>query len=332
VASAAAMDDFERDAYRSELDMSRREMARDAASVSEQKQFEYQTAKTLTDMNGNRVRMEQYISRPQADQTRVYSYNGRDNRVDTGLALSTYNRELPADLTDIARQNHLNPTWYITDQSARMENSMGDYAEHFLSGGKLYKTADTPDGGTFALLYDNDKTTISGKTKIDVVRQASDASRNVQGYTEYWFPDAAGNLAKSFDSRFDITHPVQTWGYVYNAAIYPNPTHTPTAAEVIAKLMAGEAIDLNAMTTFHFADGTTLSVQKAWITDTGDIVNTANLKDTAQRQDWDTVSQWNTEIIITASEWGGRNLDLIWSPQNFLSQMVSASPSTLAQN
>lgn len=309
-----AADEMEKSEYRQELYLSDQQTSRDTASVTEQKQYEYETAKTVTDMQGYRVRMEQYLSKTKSNELRIDVYNSRDHRTDTGYRIDTYNADLPTDLSEVVYQSKTQPTWFITDRFTHAENDSGNYFEHFLLGGKLYQTSID----YYQVLYDQDKTSIDGTTKIDIVRVGQDATQNITGHTEFWFPNTLGVLTKTFDSN----------GEIYDISSYPTYEHTPTWDDVVLKLRAGDPVDLHETTKLGFADGTSLSFERAWIDDNGKIINTDDLKlarEDRKADKWaEIISQWNVENIITASEWGGKNIDIIWSPQNFLAQILSA--------
>lgn len=81
----------ERDEFRAELE---RDMARDAYQsilAGEEKEAEYQMAKTITDVHGNRVRMEGYVLKPSPEQYKLLALNTRDGRIDYGYYLLTFN-------------------------------------------------------------------------------------------------------------------------------------------------------------------------------------------------------------------------------------------------
>lgn len=320
-----SFDEMEKNEYSYELAVSNEAINDDVAAVAEQKSYDYETAKTLTDMNGYRVRMEQYLSRPQSNQIKVEVYNSRDNGITTGYREDTYNQDLPTNLSDLVRQSG-KPEWFITDRKTHVSNDTSDYYDHSLTGGWLFLRVD-PD--TYDVLYNEEKTSVSGKDKIDIIREGHNPDTNVEGYLAYWVPDQNSVLKKSFDSRVDFKNPLWLLSpYVYDATIIPDFEHTPTVREIRDKIIAGQPIDLHETNKLTFADGTFLSMEQAWIDDDGNILNTDTLKaareEIRQGADWrDIVSKWNSEHIIGASEFSTRKIDILWSPQSFLAQVMS---------
>jgi len=56
---------------------------------------EYKAAKVAIDAYGYRVRMEEYVIRPQADQFKYVVLNSRNERFDFGKMIFTFNKDLP---------------------------------------------------------------------------------------------------------------------------------------------------------------------------------------------------------------------------------------------
>ena len=79
------------------MDMSREQVQ--AAAAEEKKLAEYQEGKSIIDAFGLRVRLEEYIVRPQPDQIKMVILNERDTRYDYFWWIATFNTTLPADLT-----------------------------------------------------------------------------------------------------------------------------------------------------------------------------------------------------------------------------------------
>ncbi|MBI5883856.1 MAG: FecR domain-containing protein [Elusimicrobia bacterium] len=84
------------------LEMSKEEVQ--AAAAREIKLSEYQQGKALTDVFGNRVRVEEYVMRPQSDQFKFVVLNERADRFDYFYYLGTFNKDLPRDLSAALRQ------------------------------------------------------------------------------------------------------------------------------------------------------------------------------------------------------------------------------------
>lgn len=94
------------------MDMTKEQVQ--AAAATEIKNAEYEQGKTMMDYFGKRVRIEEYIVRPQSDQFKFVALNERDNRFDYFTWLATFNTDLPADLSvanQIAFEKTDNQVW-----------------------------------------------------------------------------------------------------------------------------------------------------------------------------------------------------------------------------
>lgn len=143
------------------------------------KNAEYQNGKVLIDAYGKRVRLEEYIMRPAADQFKYVVLNKRDNRFDFGKILFTFNKTLPEDLTiatkDMFRKEGVAPAWYPTDVLSIMSNTIdtvtedasGGHPEAIGSGSSLYYQTMFDKYNFYAndtRLWGYDKTTVPQET------------------------------------------------------------------------------------------------------------------------------------------------------------------------
>ncbi|MCX8074304.1 MAG: hypothetical protein N2749_01795, partial [Clostridia bacterium] len=102
---------------------------------------EYQTRKTAIDAYGYRVRMEEYIIRPNDNQFKYVVLNSRENRFDFGKILFTFNTTLPKDLSQVTSNmmeyyGKLPPSIYLTDINSVISNTIDKVVEDG-SGGKM---------------------------------------------------------------------------------------------------------------------------------------------------------------------------------------------------
>lgn len=121
-----------------DLSMSKEEVL--AAAAAEIKSAEYQLGKVITDVNGNRVRLAQYIVRPAANKFKLVTLNGRKDRFDYFFKEGTFNKTLPADLKQALRQTSgcisTACEWWITDYRMAYSNTQDTVLET-VSGGHL---------------------------------------------------------------------------------------------------------------------------------------------------------------------------------------------------
>lgn len=120
------------------------EISRDEVIKKAQQEIqmaEYQNRKTAIDAFGFRVRMEEYVTRPQSNQFKYVVLNTRENRFDFGKILFTFNTTLPKDLSDVTKNmnNYYGtsaPSIYLTDINSIMSNTVDKVTEEG-SGGKM---------------------------------------------------------------------------------------------------------------------------------------------------------------------------------------------------
>jgi hypothetical protein len=138
------------------LSMSKEEVM--AAAAEEMRRAEYQEGKTLVDVNGRRVRLEEYIIRaprelPAADQDKAFKFvvlNERDDRFDYFYYRGVFNTTLPEDLSvalqDInGKLGSVAPDYYLTEYEMGQSNT-SDFIKDNASGGHMVKIELRSDG------------------------------------------------------------------------------------------------------------------------------------------------------------------------------------------
>lgn len=280
--------------YRNEIQQSREREMVQVNKVQEDKVGDFETGKTITDIHGDRVRIEQFILRPKSNQYQYLVYNTRPKRFDTGYFLMTYNKDLPSDLGSIIFQDEVvkeRPEYYKTDQEIRMSNGQ-DFVLYQATNGNVYQDGLT----TFKVYYNEEKLTVNNYDKIKITRDDNDPGQNLKGFEIFWFPDANGSLQKCFDTN----NTVYDWNVLPG---YENKVYNPEA---------------HTYERFDFVNNTFYSNNSYWITDDGKIMKWSDLSGQGLTQEnWKTeVSKWNNEIVIKATEFGDRDIDLIWSPHS----------------
>lgn len=114
-----------------------------AMAAEESRNADYQTGKSLIDVDGKRVRVEQYIMRPASNQFKLVSLNKRENRFDYFTYKGTFNKTLPDDLSVALGQiggklGTTAPDYYLTDYEMLMSNTKDTITDSG-SGGHLVK-------------------------------------------------------------------------------------------------------------------------------------------------------------------------------------------------
>ncbi|MEM4368609.1 MAG: FecR family protein [Candidatus Anstonellales archaeon] len=125
------------------MDMTKEQVQR--ASAEEMKIAEYQQGKSIVDVWGNRVRIEEYIVRKnmQPDQFKMVVLNERKDRFDYFTWIATFNKELPSDLTLATKWlgwkfGEVQPEYYLKESYSGASNTI-DKVEWELQGSVVLK-------------------------------------------------------------------------------------------------------------------------------------------------------------------------------------------------
>lgn len=134
-----------------------------AAAAYEMRLAEYQEGKTMVDVFGKRVRLEEYVMRSAPDTFKLVVLNERDARFDYFYYQGTFNKTLPDDLRVAlnglsGRLGTTAPEYFLTGYEQVFSNTR-DYVKDTGAGGHLVKITYNADG-TFTLTDpDNPSTT-----------------------------------------------------------------------------------------------------------------------------------------------------------------------------
>lgn len=272
-----------------------------SAAAEEIKLAEYQQGKSLIDVFGKRVQLEEYVMRPAADQFKLVVLNKRESRLDYFFYKGTFNTALPADLSLALRQlggTQAVPTWYLTSYQTGRSNTV-DSVEELASGGHPVDVNANADGSDdIASYFDS----------------ASDS-----------FVSVSGSFYKTLFDNYSIRYNgTQTYGWTPNA---PN-VQTYLAADITTSIFGGSA---NYNIDASFPDGTYLHNRIRETYGTGDdytqydnyIIDNdgqaANLSDfagvTSGPQYKEALLKWNFQQVITSSFFGDRKIDLVVEPK-----------------
>ena len=97
------------------VDMSKEQIQ--TAAANEMKVAEYQLGKTMIDAFGKRVRLDEYIIRPAADEFKFVALNERDSRFDWFEYKAEFNSTLPTDLV------YIKDSFYDTSKSSIVDGN-----------------------------------------------------------------------------------------------------------------------------------------------------------------------------------------------------------------
>lgn len=90
----------------------------------EEKNVDLHLGKSLVDVHGNRVRMEEYVLRPEANQVQFLNLTMRDNRLDYINYVATFNDILPRDTRGLWRKEFGStaPEIYLETETVKYSN------------------------------------------------------------------------------------------------------------------------------------------------------------------------------------------------------------------
>lgn len=272
-----------------------------AAAAEEIKLAEYQQGKSLIDVFGNRVQLEEYVMRPAPDQFKLVVLNKRDSRLDYFFYKGTFNTALPADLNLALRQvggTPQAPAWYLTASQTGRSN-----------------TTDTVEENSW------------GGHPVDVNANA-DPDDNVASYfdsaTDNYVP-VTGTFYKTLFDNYSIKYNgTETYSWAPNS---PN-VQSYLSSAITTTIFGGSA---NYNIEPSFPDGTYLHNRIRETYGTGDdftqydnyIIdnegNTAGIEDfagvTSGPQYKEALLKWNFQQVITSSFFGDRKIDLVVEPK-----------------
>jgi hypothetical protein len=311
---AAAADKAKEEAKKEvSLQMSKEEVQ--AAAAEEAKLAEYKEGKAMIDVFGQRVRIEEYIIRPRADQFKFVVLNERPSRFDYFYYKGTFNSALPTDLSVALRQlgGCLGAAcqYFMTGYETGRSNTIDNMLE-VTSGGHqvdVNNNADANDDVTtvydrgsdtfvtvaagtpfFQTLYDSYNLTFNGVSH-DSWNQPGG---NVQDY-----------LGASLPSRVQVTS-------LQSAPNCAPPDCTFNESGVIHQVIYNSNGAVNNHSVWEKYDNYIISDEGrvAKTSDFGGITTGAQYKQT--------LLNWNFQTVVTASEFQGRKIDLVVEPRIFI--------------
>lgn len=266
--------------------------------VNDTRIAEFQAGKDMIDLQGRRVRMEQYILRPEPNQFKHMVFNHREGRIDQGTVLKTFNRDLPEKLAEASPWDDKtaftsNPDFYVKSEEVTLSNGIDSF-DAAKSNGQIYQEAIN----SYKLLYDKEQILVNDKTKIRMMREGQDPGLNLRGIETWWVPNKNGVLTKTASS---------------NGMIYDLETLLNTGTE--KKIYSPDWKDTN---TWTFADNTFLSIDQTWINDEGKILPRDIVLTLTQDNYKQEISKWNIDNNVKATEFNGRDIDVVASPNIFI--------------
>jgi hypothetical protein len=332
------------------LDMSRAEVL--AAAAQERRLADYQEGKSLIDVNGERVRIEEYIMRPAANQFKFVVLNERANeRLDYFFYRGTFNRDLPTDLSIALRDlsgklGSTAPDYYLTSYEMAQSNTQ-DSLRDTASGGHLvsitrnasgdYVLVDAADAANTRTIEDAEllgdgsykvynpisdsfstvtASQLSGATDIGLYNPADDTFRNFAVGDTFW-KTRFNSYTHALNGISKITYTATTAGVnVLASTLDANYTY---AGGFVLPVVEVSASGIDATITNYYGDGTYERYRTVLIDDNGAIAPidafTGVSTGAAYKGE---LLKWNYQQQVTATEFGGRKIDLVVEPKIFI--------------
>lgn len=264
------------------------DLARDEAlerAAAETRRSEHELGRLLSDADGNRVRVEEYVTRPAADSFKLVVLNSRPGRLDAFAWTGRFDAALPVNLepviADLAGRYDSAAALTLLEFDALFTNGPDRLVEHADGGHQvdLNNNADPLDdvGGAlgrpfFATLFDREGLYVSGTLKRGwtgtAIQQQSDA---VASTTNDPFSGAA------------LAQPLP--------AVAANTT-SPDAGRALRRRLES------------YGDGTELRRDDRALDAQGGTARAPGSYEDHEAQ-----------LSIGAAEWGGRTVELIASPR-----------------
>lgn len=298
-----------------------KEQVQSAAAI-EAKNAIFQQGKAIIDVNGDRVRIEEYIIRPTPNQFKLVVLNDRISRFDYFYYTGTFNKTLPDDISIAMRQLPgcigVACEFFLTGFETGRSNTIDTMVEISL-GGHL---VDVNNNGAGVFLEDDVSAAFNPGTDNFIALAAGTPffktlfNTNTLKFNGVehasWKPKGGvvniGNFVKASDGGdvdFTFTTTVQTPA---NSSCGP-PNCTFTEDGIIHQVVYAQN-----------ATGTIWEKYDSFIIDNeGKVAKTEDFAGiTSGTQFKKTLLDWNFQTIVTASEFEGRKIDLAVEPKIFI--------------
>lgn len=240
---------------------------------------EYKSRKVAIDAYGYRVRMEEYVIRPQVDQFKFVVLNSRDGRFDFGKMIFTFNKELPKDLS-LATENMIShegaaaPEWFLTDMNSIISNTQDKVTED-ATGGVMTETS----SNQWNLIFNQYSFYAAGPDEAD----------------------ANGGLGKWLWTKNNYN--VATGAIDSASVLGDGYVNTPS----------GDVFHNTQKNQFDDVDSTWIQAEDFLLFDDGKIASAGDFSFGLGETMDSVTDQLNFERVYTSSLFGGRKIDLIYS-------------------
>jgi hypothetical protein len=329
------------------LDMTRNEVI--AAAAMEQRLADYVEGKSLIDVEGKRVRLEEYIVRSRPDQFKFVVLNHRDERLDYFFYKGTFNKELPTDLSDALKNlsgkyGSEAPEYYLTEyergQSNTQDsvqdlgtgghlvqitrNSDGDYVltEQGTSNTRTVDDAELQPGGDYKIynpLSDSFATVsaeqLASATQFGMYLPEADTFKNFENGDTYW--------KTRFNTYSHLINNVEKISYAKsstnNTLVASLDATWDYAGGFVLPVVEASADQVDTTITNYYGDGTFERYRTVLINDDGEPAPLSAFAGISTGAEYKgELLKWNYQQQVSATEFEGRKIDLVVEPKIFI--------------
>jgi hypothetical protein len=279
-----------------------------AAAAREVKLAEFQQGKALIDVNGNRVRLDEYIIRPSANQFKLVVLNEREARFDFFYYLGTFNQNLPADLR--VALNQLSgtvdnpPQYYLTAFQTARSNTIDSMVENATGGHPVDVNHNGVPADQISYLFNpvtNAYDNVSGRNVYQTL------------FDNYGFY-VNGGLKYGWTGTS-----IQSYSLVTAATTNDPFTNALLPAALPARSVSTTFPDpdqIHQVVYESYADGSFIKWDNYIFKDDGKIANMSDFQSANSGVSYkQKILNFNYEQIVTASEFQGRKIDLVVEPK-----------------
>ncbi|HVA67034.1 MAG TPA: FecR family protein [Elusimicrobiota bacterium] len=290
-----------------------------AQAEKELRLADYQQGKTLIDVSGHVVRVEQYIMQPSPDQVKMVVLDERQNSLNYFYYLGTFNTTLPPDISVALRElpgtPDAPPQYYLTGYHSYWSNGT-DSLQEITSGGHLVNLNNNSSGdASEAVTSYFDPLTNSYKTLTSGEAFYSTLFDNEGLYVD-------GNLKSGWSGSGIETYHTGYGSYSPTAATTSDPitgaSLTTALPLVTTNVTFPDPGQIHQTVYNSYGDGTFLKFDNYIINNDGLIASNSAFGSTSGTSFTQNLLNYNFEQIITASEFQGRSIDLVVSPKIFV--------------
>jgi hypothetical protein len=330
------------------LDMTRNQVI--AAAAMEQRMAEYREGKSLIDVNGNRVRVDEYIVRPQPNQFKLVALDKRGtNQLDYFFYLGTFNQALPTDLSVALKDlsgtlGSAAPNYFLTAYEMGQSNTQDSIHDQATGGHLVQITLD--NNGNYIL---TDPTNPSNTKTVPAAQLINGAYQVYNPLSDSFTTVSAAQLTASTkfgvyipenDTFHDLAPGDTYWKTSFNtythqidnitkiSSVAAGATNVLVKSQDMATTTAGGFVEtvvqvdpnkVDATITYYYGDQTQESYRTVLIDNNGSIAPLSAFDGISSGAQYKgELLKWNYEQQVSASEFQGRKIDLVVEPKIFI--------------